>query len=161
MRDPHFAESFTFESVQFPGVFLRMDGRGVRDGMGAGGTVNCQFGAGPYERFRITPIKNLTAVLIRSREFTNVALRLDSSGVTASVAAGGGMVNCEYLGSRWARFHLHSEPGDIVSIESAAFRGIFLRMDGSGVTRFLDDGGGTVNCQFGAGPYEKFYMRRM
>jgi len=42
------------------------------------------------------------------------------------------------------------------NIKSAAFPNVFLRMDGSGVTSFSANGGGTVNCQYTAGPWESF-----
>ena len=41
-------------SVQFPNVHLRMDGRGLTSMTGpGGGTVNCQYGVGPWEKFRM------------------------------------------------------------------------------------------------------------
>ena len=43
----------SIESVQFPGVFLRMDGRGVPQGSNGGGLVNCQWGAGGWEQFKL------------------------------------------------------------------------------------------------------------
>lgn len=45
-----------------------------------------------------------------------------------------------------------------VSIESQNFPGSFLRMDGSGVTTYSLDGGGTVNAQNYDGPWEKFII---
>ena len=46
--------SFTIQSVQFPGVFLRMDGTGVNQFSGSGaGVVNCQYGARSYEQFKL------------------------------------------------------------------------------------------------------------
>ena len=45
-------------------------------------------------------------------------------------------------------------PQGVVNIQSAAFPGRYLRIDGTGVTRFTDHGLGVVNCQFGAGPSE-------
>ena len=47
-------EGVQIESVQWPGVFLRLDGRNVTkpDGNG-GGVVNAQNGAGSYEVFTI------------------------------------------------------------------------------------------------------------
>lgn len=41
-------------------------------------------------------------------------------------------------------------------IRSAFFNNCYLRLDGRGVTRPADDGGGLANCQFGIGPYETF-----
>ena len=46
------------------------------------------------------------------------------------------------------------------TIESAAFPNVFLRMDGNNPSRKEEDFG-TVNCQYGAGAYEKFYLQNM
>jgi hypothetical protein len=43
-------------SVQFPNVYLRMDGSGVTGPVApGGGTVNCQGYVGPWEKFRFVP----------------------------------------------------------------------------------------------------------
>ena len=42
----------------------------------------------------------------------------------------------------------------LVSIGSKQFPGSFLRIDGTGVTSPLNDGGGVANCQNYVGPYE-------
>ena len=46
-----------------------------------------------------------------------------------------------------------------VTIRSTFFQNIYLRLDGTGVTTSTDNGGGTVNAQYGVGPYEKFKAR--
>ena len=46
----------------------------------------------------------------------------------------------------------------MITLESAHFDNVFLRMDGNGVTSMTGPGGGTVNCQFGVGPWEKFKL---
>ena len=46
---------YTIQSVQFPNAFLRIDGSSVKSFNGAGsGVVNAQYGAGPWEKFKIT-----------------------------------------------------------------------------------------------------------
>jgi len=45
-----------------------------------------------------------------------------------------------------------------VAIRSVAFPNVHLRVDGSGITQPVDAGGGTVNCQFGVGAWEKFQL---
>ena len=46
--------TYTFESVHFPGVYLRMDGNEVTEFVGpGGGVVNCQFGADAWEEFKL------------------------------------------------------------------------------------------------------------
>lgn len=74
---------FTLESSVFPNAFLRLDGSGVQAGKlyGPGaGTVNAQFGAGEWERFRLVK-KNVSGpqkrgiVAIESAAFTGRFLR--------------------------------------------------------------------------------------
>ncbi|WP_331768169.1 hypothetical protein [Embleya sp. NBC_00896] len=49
-----------------------------------------------------------------------------------------------------------ARPGNTITIRSTFFQNIFLRMDGTGVTAFADNGGGKVNCQYGTGPWTTF-----
>jgi len=90
--------SFSFESVAFPNVYLRMDGAGlptVTAGPG-GGTVNCQFGAEPYEKFKLRAQADSSFSFESATAFPNVYLRMVGSGVTASTDGGGGIVNCQF-----------------------------------------------------------------
>ncbi len=149
------------ESIQFPNVFLRVDGTGVNAAVGpGGGTVNCQFGAGPYEKLRFVD-QGDGSVAIASVQFPNVCLRLDGHGVTSFAGAGAGVVNCQFGVGPWEKFRLRDQGGQTLSIESAAFPGVFLRLDGTNIHAFAGAGAGVVNCQFGAGPYEKFRLRQM
>ncbi len=78
-----------------------------------------------------------------------------AKGVTAFNANGVGQVNCQFGVGPWEKFSIQSE--DVgYSIQSVEFPGVFLRMDGNGVTSFSGSGGGVVNGQFGVGPWEKF-----
>ncbi|WP_197289749.1 fascin domain-containing protein [Saccharothrix sp. NRRL B-16348] len=84
---------------------------------------------------------------------------MDGTGVTATTGAGGGKVNCQFGAAAFEKFKVRPQADGSYAFESAAFPKVYLRMDGSGVTANLTDGGGKVNCQFGAGtlgPYEKF-----
>ena len=153
--------TYTFESVQFPGVYLRMDGSGVSSPSGSGGgVVNCQFGVQSYEKFKLNCIGNCT-YSIESTAFPGVYLRMDGNGVTKFTGPGGGVVNGQFKVASYERFNLIYTDGDqySFSVESAHFPGVYLRMDGSGVTEFTGPGGGVVNCQFGALPYEKFRLK--
>ncbi|PJJ59578.1 hypothetical protein CLV45_0997 [Hymenobacter chitinivorans DSM 11115] len=48
--------TFTIESAEFPGVFLRLDGRISKEYHASGaGTANGQFGAYSWEQFRLIP----------------------------------------------------------------------------------------------------------
>ncbi|BAJ31899.1 MULTISPECIES: hypothetical protein [Kitasatospora] len=81
--------SFAFESTAFGNVFLRLDGTGVPAGQAGGGKVNAQFGAGPYEKYRVLPQASGTASF-ESVAFPGTYLRLvTGSGVTAATGPGG------------------------------------------------------------------------
>jgi phospholipase C len=148
----------TIQSVAFPDVFLRMDGSGVTSfSATGGGIVNCQYAAGSWEQFQIIEQENGT-INIASVAFPDVFLRMDGSGVTSSSATGGGIVNCQYTAGPWETFTLVQESDGSVNIASAAFPNVFLRMDGSGVTSSSGSGGGIVNCQYTAGPWERFFI---
>lgn len=91
--------SYSFESVAFPKVYLRMDGRGVTSQTeSGGGTVNCQFIAsapGPWEKYKASPQAN-GSFSFESAAFPNVYLRLNGTGVTSNTSTGGGTVNCQF-----------------------------------------------------------------
>ncbi|HET7433682.1 MAG TPA: hypothetical protein VFN10_03100 [Thermoanaerobaculia bacterium] len=154
--DVHRDGPYAFESRQFPGVYLRMDGRDVRQFEGNGsGIVNAQFTAGSWEYFYIRRQERGT-VAIESAAFPNVFLRMDGRDVVAHVDDGAGVVNCQASAGPYELFRIREEEDDVVTLESAEFPGVYLRLDGTGVTSKSDDGGGTVNCQFEAGPWERF-----
>lgn len=143
-------------SAAFPNVYLRMDASGVTAATDNGsGRVNCQFGAGLYEQFQLASQPDGT-VAIASVQFPGVYLRLDGSGVTTATDNGSGVVNCQLGLGPYEKFRIESQPDGTVAIASVQFPGVYLRMNGSGVSAFTDPGGGMVNCQFGVGPYEKF-----
>ena len=148
----------TFESVAFPGVFLRMDGNGVTAPTGpGGGKVNSQFGARSYEKFELVGQPDGTFA-IASVVFKNVFLRMAGNGVTAPTGPGGGTVNCQFGTRSYEKFYIVPQGDGLISIASQAFPGVYLRLDGRGVTAPSGPGGGTVNCQFGVGSYEKFKL---
>jgi PASTA domain len=141
-------------SVQFPGVYLRMDGTGVTAHLGSGGgKVNCQYGASAWETFQIQWV--LGGINVASVQFPGVCLRMDGAGVTAS-APSGGTVNCQYDPAGWEKFTLEWQPDGTVAIASVQFPGVYLHMDGTGVTAPTASGGGTVNCQYGVGASATF-----
>jgi hypothetical protein len=145
-------------SAQFPGVVLRMDGAGVTQMTASGGgSVNCQFGVGPFEKFKLETQSDGTTA-IASVQFPGVYLRMDGGGVTQFVGPGAGIVNCQFGVGAWEKFKLETQPDGTTAIASVQFPGVYLRMDGGGVTQFVGPGGGVVNCQFGVGPSEKFKL---
>ncbi|KXK63410.1 hypothetical protein AWW66_03615 [Micromonospora rosaria] len=99
-----------------------------------------------------------TPITILSTAFPNVYLRLDGFGVTTSTDSGSGTVNCQYGVGTHEKYLLRAQPEGLFSFESATFPNVYLRADGTGVT-VTGPGGGTVNCQYGAGPYEKYKLR--
>src|SRR5579859_2726650 len=83
---------------------------------------------------------------------------MDGSGVTSFKANGGGKVNCQYTAGPYETFRLVPQSDGSVSIASVTFPNVFLRMDGRGVTSFSGNGGGTVNCQYGTGSWQSFFL---
>ena len=147
-------------SAAFPGVHLRMDGSDVTTWTGdGGGTVNCQSGLGPWERFRLEPQAD-GSVAVASVAFPGVYLRVNGSDLNTWTSDGGGTVNCQSGVGPWERFRLEPQADGSVAVASVAFPGVYLRADGSALTAWTGDGGGTLNCQFGVGPWEKFHLER-
>jgi len=145
-------------SVQFSNVYLRMDGNGVTSPTGpGGGTVNCQYTAGPWEKFNIH-LNSDGVFSLESVQFPDVYLRMDGNGVTSPTGPGGGTVNCQYTAGPWEKYRLAPQSSGKVAIASVQFPNVYLRMDGSGVTSPTGPGGGTVNCQYGVGPWEQFVI---
>jgi phospholipase C len=141
-------------SVQFPGVYLRMDGTGVTGAAATGGgTVNCQYGASAWETFHIHWVQG--GMNIESVQFPGVYLRMDGSKVTAA-APSGGTVNCKYGAAGWETFTPEWQPDGTVAIASVQFPGVYLQMDGTNVTAATDTGGGTVKCHYGVGASTAF-----
>jgi hypothetical protein len=98
--------TFAIGSVQFPNVFLRMDGSGVSGFSPTGsGIVNCQFGVGPWEKFNLVPQTGGTFA-IASAQFPGVFLRMDGSAVSGFNPVGSGIVNCQSGVGPWERFQI-------------------------------------------------------
>ncbi|GLZ78072.1 hypothetical protein Afil01_28790 [Actinorhabdospora filicis] len=100
-------------------------------------------------------------ITIRSTAFTNVYLRLDGTGVTAFSGSGAGKVNCQFSAGSpgpYEKFRLRKQADGSYALESVAFPNVYLRLDGTGVVSQTTGGGGTVNCQFGAGSSERFNL---
>jgi phospholipase C len=91
---PNADGSFSFESTAFPNVFLRMDGNGVPTTMAGGGTVNCQYTAGPWEKYIVVPQPD-GSVSLESQAFPGICLRLVTGSGVTSATGPGGTVNCQ------------------------------------------------------------------
>ncbi len=151
-------KGFAFESASFPGIFLRMEADGVVGPVALGmGTVNCQAYAGLWERFQFIQQPDGTTA-INSIAFPQAYLRMDGTDITEFMPGGGGDVNCQGFVGAWEKFKIDVDQTTLdLTIESVAFPGRFLRMDGNGVVS--NGGGGVVNCQFGAFGWEHFVLR--
>src|SRR3954454_8517470 len=96
---------------------------------------------------------------LQSHAFPGACLRIDGTGVTGPTTTGGGVVNCQSGVADFETYAEKPQPDGTVAFESAAFPGVYLRMDGSGLSAPNAAGAGTVNCTFGAGPWERFHKR--
>jgi hypothetical protein len=151
----------SIRSTYYANVHLRMDGTGVTTTGPGGGKVNCQFGVGPREKYRVRPQTD-GSYSFESVAFPKVYLRMDGTGVTTT-GPGGGTVNCQFLaGTPGAneKYKVRAQTNGSFSFESVAFPNVFLRLVGSGVTTATDAGSGIVNCQFNAngGRDETFFL---
>jgi hypothetical protein len=148
-------------SQAFVNAYLRIDGSGISAPNARGaGTVNCQSGVADFEVLEEEAQADGT-VALASVAFPNVYVRMDGSGVTSPTADGAGVVNCAFGTGPWEKFHRRVQPDGSVAYESAAFPGVYLRMDGRTVDAFgVAAGSGIVNCQFGVGAWEKFVEQR-
>jgi Papain-like cysteine protease AvrRpt2 len=106
-------------------------------------------------------LRNLgdTPITVESTAFANVFIRVDGRGVTSNTGSGGGVVNCQFTAGDFEKVRLRAQADGSYSIESVHFPNVFLRMNGAGVTSQTSNGGGSVNCQFIAGDFEKFKLR--
>ncbi|KAK8142210.1 hypothetical protein G3M48_009155 [Beauveria asiatica] len=143
------------------GTYLSLDGTGVHkfDGKGSG-VAAAQTYVGTWERLQIENHADGTFSILSST-FPGVYLRLDGTGLTKFEAEGGGVANTQFYATPPPRsyelFKFHPQPDGSKTIESVAFPGVFLRMDGT--KKKLPDGlVGVVNGQFGARSYEKFIV---
>ncbi len=102
--------------------------------------------------------------------FPDVYIRCDASDVKESTGPGGGTVNCQCTPPQsWEQFYviplemppsLVKQPICKVVIESAEWENAFLRLEDKNMTEFRSSGGGKVNLQFGAMPYEQFIPKK-
>jgi phospholipase C len=90
--------SFAFESIAFPGVFMRMDGRNVPSTGAGGGTVNCQFGVDAWEKYLLLSQPD-SSFSFGSAAFPGVYLRLVTGSGVTSATGPGGTVNCVINGN--------------------------------------------------------------
>ncbi|WPC72675.1 fascin domain-containing protein [Vibrio porteresiae] len=102
--------TFSFESNQFPGNYLRMRGSTEPQQTAPGfGTVNCQGKIGSYEKFKIELIDETdTGILvsIESNKFPSNYLRMAGEDNPTPVGSGFGTVNCQASVGPYEKFYL-------------------------------------------------------
>ncbi|KAJ4150267.1 hypothetical protein LMH87_011024 [Akanthomyces muscarius] len=150
----------SIKSQQF-GTFLSLDGTGVSTSNANGvGAAAAQTYTGPWEHLQIENHANGTFSILSSN-FPGSYLRLDGSNLKAPKSDGGGVANCQFYTAEPAGgyevFKFHNQSDGSKTIESLAFPGVFLRMDGNSQKR-SDGLIGVVNGQWGAGPWERFIV---
>ena len=144
----------TIASVQFPGVYLQMHSHRVAH-LGAG-RLSVGHGGGPLDQFKISPPPADGSPYVTAFEsvvYPGVYLTMDGSGLTSSSPHGGG-VKQQFGKSENGLFIIHQQPDDTITIESHAFKGVYLRLNMDSALKTT----GVVNCQFGAGTSEKFRL---
>jgi len=138
-------------------VFLSMDGSGITSATESGaGKVSCQSNKDAAGQFLFHKQDDGTFT-IESVQYPGVFLRMDGREAKSFEPAGSGIVNCQYGTSAWERFNVKEQPNGLFTIESAAFPGVYLRIDGNNPSN-EEKGFGAVTCQFGAGLYEVFHL---
>ncbi|KAE8378313.1 hypothetical protein BDV26DRAFT_292410 [Aspergillus bertholletiae] len=151
----------SIESQKFPGSYLRIDGRGVKEYSGSGGgVVNVQTYVGSYETLIIVNNPDDDTFSILSSAFPNVYLRMDGSDVKSGekYPQGAGKVNCQWGSHTWEKFRFENQDDGSKAIVSVQFPNVYLRLEnvsGQGGA----SGSGTVNCQNYVGSYEKFKIQ--
>ena len=86
---------------------------------------------------------------------------MDGSALIWPSSRGGGSVSCSPdCNNLEQQFFITpiAEDTNIYTIQSVAYPGVYLRMDGTGLDEFALRGGGVVNCQRGVASYEKFQI---
>ena len=145
----------TIASVQFPGVYLQMDGEGVTHTRPGQGILTIGHGGGPLDQFKIAPppASGPYITTIQSAAYPDVYMRMDGTGLSPS-KLNGGIVNKNKGVGAYEMFIIRKQPDDTVAIESQAFPGIFLRL----VKAQHPGPTAVVNCSFGVGENEKFRL---
>jgi hypothetical protein len=98
------------ESVMFPNVFLRLDASAVQNSSAAGGVVNCQLGAGPYETLEVLTNPDNSIAIATTTFGKTCSLRMDASSLESDPGLWGGTVNVQASDSnpQHSRFFLRT-----------------------------------------------------
>ena len=118
--------------------------------------AQCKFGAAEGRSFHIGKNGNdAVAIGVTGKPFY---LALDGKGVGQGMSAsGGGYASFQLaLVQPLQQFRLVPQQDGTTAIASVAFPGVYLRMDGNGLSAANPGAIGVVNGQYGVGPLEKF-----
>lgn len=134
-------------SSVFRSLALRCDG-GMQN-------ADCQWGIGPWERFRLIPTGTQGQFYVQSVQW-GLYLTLDPQGNTSYNPAGVG-------DAPWSQtpmaLSIQSAGKGRYTIAMASSPNVYLRMDGTNVTSVDWAGEGIVNCQIGTpDEWEKMYI---
>ncbi|KAF8451588.1 hypothetical protein BDZ91DRAFT_686911 [Kalaharituber pfeilii] len=102
-----------------------------------------------------------TLVALKSVAFRDRYVQMNGECVKSYVERGGGSVRVQTFVAGWETFQLERHPDGAVSFKSTCFLNVYMRAEarGLGPGQFWNDGGGVVNCQYGCGALEKFWIR--
>lgn len=150
----------SIKSKEF-GTYLSLNGNNTKTYNTSGsGVATCQTYVGTWERLQCENHADGTFSILSS-EFPGVYLRLDGDTLAKNqkkAENGGGTANCQFwkdsAGQGQERFKFHPQSDGTKTIESAAFPGVYLRMD----AKVLNNKIGGVNGQWGAYGWEKFIV---
>lgn len=135
--------------------------------VGVHGYAGCvpRFNHLMIDRF-LEATSNVWKYSLKSLAFPDVYLRCDGSGVVNR--SQNGTVNCQYrptgvyeayfIRPREVSPSLALKTTYLVALESAYWTGVYIRMDGGGMSGFIAPGGGVVNCQSFVAAYELFEL---
>jgi hypothetical protein len=148
----------TIASVQFPGVYVQMDGNGVIHTDSGSGNLAVGHGAGPLDQFRISAPPTDGSPYVTSFEsvaYPGVFMRMDGKGVSSFDERGGGKVNKQLGQFPYEMFIIRLRSDGTMAIESKAFPGVYLRLSMGGAP---GETGVVINCQFGTEPRTIFRL---
>ena len=116
------------------GVYVQLDGRGITEYrvQPYQNTVRTAGHALGWETFNLH-YNNDDTVSFESSYFPGVYLSLDGNGVNAGVGTdfGGRSLAAQFGAYAWEKYRIRHTHGGTVAIESAAFGGRYIRVDGN------------------------------
>jgi len=157
----------TIRSAQFNNVFLRGTTYCSSSAICNCGIANGQFGAGAWEKWKLTR-QDDGSFCITNNNFNTSVLTLDGSNCSSMTGHGCGTVGFDYNDTGSCRgksaFRLINQGNGKYAIRSDLYPNAYLRLDGNGLTTSHGDGGGSVNAQYYSqgpiGGYEAFIIEK-